>query len=83
MQRRNQKSEVRGLNVQRRNQNSGVQGLNVQQSRLLWLVKYLMNQQNRLNIKNMIDNFLKYLYSKLIKILVAHVFTVFYNTLSL
>lgn len=69
--------------MQRKNQKSGVRGLDVQQSRLLRLVKYLMNQHNRLNIKNMFDNFLKYLYSKLIKILVAHVFTVFYNTLSL
>lgn len=69
--------------MQRKNQKSGVRGLDVQQLRLLWLVKYLMNQQNRLNIKNIFDNFLKYLYSKLIKILVAHVFTVFYNTLSL
>lgn len=70
--------------MQRKNQKSGVRGLDVQQSRLLRLVKYLMNQHNRLNIKNMFDNFLKYLYSKLIKILIAHVFTtVFYNTLSL
>lgn len=44
-------------------------------------LKYLMNQYNRFNIKNMIDNFLKYLYSKFIKILVAYVFIVFYNIL--